>query len=198
MRILPTALFLGTAAIVAAQPPATPKRPVTDTYHGVHVSDDYRWLEDFSNPEVKTWSDAQNAYTRKYLDGLSQRATCYEEIRKLVNRTSASYYSLRWSRGGWFAMKQQPPKEQPMLVWIRSADEPVDEQTIVDPNTIDNKGGTGIDFYVPSLDGKQVAVSMSKGGSESGDVHVYNTATDQETGELIPRVNGGTAGGSVA
>src|SRR6516225_7931980 len=92
MRILRTALFLGTAAIVAAQPPATPKRPVTDTYHGVSVRDDYRWLEDFSNPEVKAWSDAQNAYARKYLDGLSQRAVCYEEIRKLVTRTSAGYY----------------------------------------------------------------------------------------------------------
>jgi prolyl oligopeptidase len=198
MYILRTALILGGAAIVAAQPPATPKRSVTDTYHGVQVSDDYRWLEDFSNPEVKAWSDAQNAYARKYLDGLSQRAACYEQIRKLVNRTSAGYYSLRWRGGAWFAMKRQPPKEQPMLVWMSSPDEPVDEHTIVDPNAIDNKGGTGIDFYVPSLDGKRVAVSISRGGSESGDVHVYNTATGQDTGDLIPRVNGGTAGGSLA
>jgi prolyl oligopeptidase len=29
-------------------------------------------------------------------------------------------------------------------------------------------------------------------------VHVYNTATGLETGDLIPRVNGGTAGGSLA
>jgi prolyl oligopeptidase len=198
MRILRTALLLCGAAIVAAQPPATPKRPVTDTYQRGQVTDDYRWLEDFSNPEVKSWSDAQNAYARKYLDGLSQRAACYEQIRNLVDRTSASYYSLRWSGGGWFAIKRQPPKQQPMLVWMRSVDEPADERTIVDPNAIDNKGGTAIDFYVPSLDGKRVAVSMSKGGSESGDVHVYSTATGQETGDLIPRVNGGTAGGSLA
>src|SRR5215469_7229829 len=132
MRILRTALFLGAAAIVAAQPPATPKRPTTDTYHGVRVRDDYRWLEDFSNPEVKAWSDAQNAYARKYLDALSQHAVCYEEIRKLVTRTSAGYYGLRRRGGGWFAMKRQPPKEQPMLVWMRSADEPASEHTIID------------------------------------------------------------------
>ncbi|HVP48367.1 MAG TPA: hypothetical protein VMT32_17355, partial [Bryobacteraceae bacterium] len=55
------AFLLAGASILAAQPPATPKRPVTDIYHGVRVTDDYRWLEDFSNPEVKAWSDAQNA-----------------------------------------------------------------------------------------------------------------------------------------
>ena len=97
----------------------------------------------------------------------------------------------------WFAMKQQPPKEQPMLVWMRSADEPIDEHIVVDPNAIDNKGGSSIDFYVPSLDGKRVAVSISRGGSENGDVHVYDTATGKETDDLIPRVNGGTAGGSL-
>src|SRR5262249_10227715 len=42
-----------------------------------------------------------------------------------------------------------------------------------------------------------VAVSLSKGGSESGDVHVYEAATGKEQGDVVPRVNGGTAGGSV-
>ena len=59
-------------------------------------------------------------------------------------------------------------------------------------------GATTIDFYAPSHDGKLVAVSLSKAGSESGDVHVYEVATGQEKFEVIPRVNGGTAGGSLA
>jgi prolyl oligopeptidase len=198
MRILRASLLLTAATVAAAQAPATPKRPVTNTYHGIQVRDDYRWLEDFSNPEVKEWSDAQNAYARKYLDGLKQRRACYEEIRNLVNQTSSSYYSLRWRAGKWFAMKRQPPKEQPMLVWMRTIDGPLDEHIVVDPNTIDGKGESSIDFYVPSLDGNRVAVSISKGGSENGDVHVYETATRKETSDLIPRVNGGTAGGSLA
>jgi prolyl oligopeptidase len=37
------------------QPPATPKRPVTDVYHGVRVTDDYRWLENASDPQVLEW-----------------------------------------------------------------------------------------------------------------------------------------------
>jgi len=34
-------------------PPNTPKRPVTDQYHGVTVTDEYRWLENWNDPEVK-------------------------------------------------------------------------------------------------------------------------------------------------
>src|SRR5262249_35010280 len=60
------------------------------------------------------------------------------------------------------------------------------------------KGTTTIDFYVPSLDGKRVAVSLSEGGSEEGTVYVYETATGKKLSDVIPRVNGGTAGGSVA
>jgi prolyl oligopeptidase len=43
-----------------------------------------------------------------------------------------------------------------------------------------------------------VAVSLSVGGSESGDVHIYRTETGEEIDEVIVRVNGGTAGGDLA
>jgi prolyl oligopeptidase len=63
---------------------------------------------------------------------------------------------------------------------------------------MDPSGGTAMDFFVPSLDGKYVAISLSKGGSESGDVHFYDAGTGKEIGSQIPHVNGGTAGGSLA
>ena len=50
--------------------PPTPRRPVTDTYHGTVVTDDYRWLEDWSSPEVQAWSETQNLRARATLDGL--------------------------------------------------------------------------------------------------------------------------------
>jgi len=85
-----------------------------------------------------------------------------------------------------------------MLVLLKSADDLESERVVLDPNQLDPTGGTEIDFFVPSLDAKYVAVSLSKGGSESGDVHVYEVASGKEIEAPIPRVNGGTAGGSVA
>ena len=44
--------------------PVADKRPVTDSYHGIKVVDDYRWLEDWDDPAVKQWSATQNSRTR--------------------------------------------------------------------------------------------------------------------------------------
>ncbi|HEV2690769.1 MAG TPA: prolyl oligopeptidase family serine peptidase [Bryobacteraceae bacterium] len=185
------------ATLCVAQPPTTPKKPVVDTYHGVQVTDDYRWLENYSDPAVRSWSDAQNRYARKYLDSLPQHARLIEDLKHLYSRPSPSYFALQARPGVLFAMKIQPPREQPMLVTLKSADEPGSERVLLDPNKLDPSGGTEIDFFVPSLDGKFVAVSLSKGGSESGDVHVYDTAAGHESGTPVPGVNGGTAGGSL-
>ena len=185
-------------SIMNAQPPATLKKPVTDTYHGVAVTDDYRWLENWSDPAVKAWSEAQNQYARKYLDGLPIRAQVYSRLEPLYRHQSPAYIQLTPRKGVIFAIKRQPPKEQPMLVALKSVDDPKSEKVIVDPNQIDPSGHTAIDFYEPSMDGKLVAVSMSKGGSERGDVHIFDAVSGQPTGEVISHVNGGTAGGSLA
>jgi len=196
----------GMAAFAAAaclaqpvpQPPATPKKPVTDVYHGVQVTDDYRWLENYSDPAVRAWSDAQNKYARKFLDALPLRDVLADELKKLYIHQTLRYFGLTPRNGVIFALKSQPPAEQPILVALKSVDQPDSERPIVDPNKLDPTGGTSMDFYVPSTDAKYVAVSLAKGGSESGDVHVYEVATGKEIGPPIARVNGGTAGGSVA
>ena len=72
------------------------------------------------------------------------------------------------------------------------------ERVVLDPNALDPSGKTAIDFFEPTRDGKRVAVSLSLGGSESGDVHIYEIATGAALPDVVARVNGGTAGGSVA
>ena len=199
------ALFFFAQLCVPAQPqpatstaPVAPKKPVTDVYQGVSVTDDYRWLENYSDPAVRAWSDAQNQYARKYLDALPLRTSLYDELKRLYSQPSPRYSALQTRPGALFALKNQPPQEQPMLVLLKSADDLDSERVVLDPNKLDPTGGTEIDFFIPSLDAKYVAVSLSKGGSESGDVHVYEVASGKEIDAPIPRVNGGTAGGSVA
>ncbi len=178
--------------------PQTPKRPVTDDYRGVKVVDDYRWLEQAADPEVREWSGSQNARTRAYLDRLPARGAIVEQLTHWYTGQSPRFSALTSQGGVLFAIETQPPKLQPFLVTLSSADEPGSAHVVVDPNTLDPSGGTTIDFYVPSHDGKLVAVSLSKGGSEEGSVSVFEVATGQPLSDAIPRVNGATAGGSVA
>ena len=178
--------------------PATPKRPVTDEYHGVKVADDYRWLENAADPEVSQWSDAQNARTRAYLDHLPARAEIVSRLKHFYTGQAPSFSGL-WERSGvLFALETQPPKAQPMLVTLASVDEPASAKIVVDPNALDAGGSVSMDWYFPSLDGKLVAVSLSKNGSEDGTLAVFETATGKQLPDSIARVNNATAGGSVA
>lgn len=199
MRTALVAVFAaaGLAAGASAQP-ETPKKPVTDEYHGIKVTDDYRWLEDWSNPEVRAWSEAQNAYARAILDALPNVQAIRERITALRASGDPEYSALKYKGGLLFAIKNQPPKQQPMLVVLSSPDDLSTERVVVDPNALDPEGRTSIDFFEPSHDGKLVAVSVSEGGSESGTVYVFEVETGRKLEDVVPRVNGGTAGGSLA
>ncbi len=178
--------------------PKTPRHPTLDEYHGVTVVDDYRWLEDQNEPAVRQWVDEQNRYTRSILDRIPARERIHARLKELYGETSPDYLDLRYCGGELFALKWQPPKNQRFLVLLGKLDEPTSERHIVDPNKRDPKGSTSIDFYVPSLDGRLVAVSLSTGGSEEGTVHVYEVQSGREVSDFVPRVNYPTGGGSVA
>jgi prolyl oligopeptidase len=183
---------------LAERAPDTPKKPVATEYNGLTVEDPYQWLENDDDSQVKAWSDAQNHRTRKYLDGLSDRAAIEKQLSDWYARTSPSYFSLVSRPGILFAMKFQPPKQQPLLVTLASADDLKSEKTVLDPNVLDTKGATTIDWFAPSLDAKFVAVSLSTGGSEDGTLHFYETATGKALPDAIAHVQYPTAGGSAA
>ena len=198
-------LFAAAAAVsVVAQtparpaPPATPVRPVVDTYQGVQVTDPYRWLERWDDSEVKAWTDAQNTYTHTQLDALPFMAALRARVQTVGADASPRWSHLKYRRDQLFAIKQQPPREQPMIVVMRSADDLGSERIVIDPAALDPSGRTAIDFYEPSADGSRVAVSLSVGGNERGDVHIFDVASGRQLQDVVPRVNGGTAGGSLA
>src|SRR5947208_11782766 len=150
----------------AAEPtPQTPKKPVSDEYHGTTVEDPYQWLEKDDDPQVKAWSNAQNQRTRDYLGKLPDRAAIEKQLADWYAKTSPSYSSLVSRPGIVFAMKFQPPKQQPLLVTLTSTDDRKSEKEVLDPNVLDTQGKTAIEWAVPSLDGNRGGESMSQGGS---------------------------------
>ena len=91
----------------SAAPPATRIEPVTEVLHGTAVVDDYRWLEgdntDLASagrvtPEVASWTDAQNRYTREVLDNLPGRAELEARLRPLMEVGSVTAPRVRGHR----------------------------------------------------------------------------------------------------
>jgi prolyl oligopeptidase len=189
--------LLVTAAVVPPPPPA-PREPVTNTYHGVAVVDDYQWLENAQAPATKEWSRLENERTRAYFDQLPYRDGLAQQLLQLRSEESARFFGMRERKGRIFALRFKPPAQQPVLVRLSSLNPPALWKVVFDPNAYNTNGTTSIDWFVPSLDGRLVAISLSEGGSEQGTLHFFEVDTGKELGDQIPRVQYPTGHGSAA
>ena len=91
IAVLLLTVFALAQAPSVPQPPATPKHPVSEEYQGIKISDDYRWLENWDDPEVKQWKPAQNARSREYLDHLPARPAIRQRLKQALSASSAAY-----------------------------------------------------------------------------------------------------------
>jgi prolyl oligopeptidase len=174
----------------------TPRIPVTSTYHGVDVTEEYRWLEDGWSEDTVAWTKAQQRLTGAYFGAVPWREELRARVERLLRAERTTYGSLASGRGMFFALKEQTPRQQPFLVALTDLDDLGTERIVVDPDAIDPSGETTIDWFVPSPDGSRVAVSLSQHGTEDGSLHVFDIQSGEVVDEPIPHVN--LMGGSVA
>jgi len=193
LTLLP--LVAGAAALPSVP---TPRQPVTNVYHGVVVVDDYQWMEDATAPAVREWTRVENERTRGYFAQLPFRVGIAQQLAQLRGEESARYSGLGERKGRIFALRFKPPAQQPVLVRLSSLAAPALWRTVFDPNAYNTNGTTAIDWYVPSPDGRVVAVCLSEGGSEQGTLHFFEVDGGKKLADEIPRVQCPTGGGSAA
>ena len=139
---------------------------------------------------MKAWIAAQNQFARAYLDAIPQRPAIAGRVVRVAAGARVRRYAFEL-RGQLFALKNAPPNNQAQLVVMPRNGDVAKERVVVDPLRIDPKGGTAIDFYRASYDGKHVVVSLSENGSEDGTAYVYEVATgkrlpDSRAGRKFP------------
>jgi prolyl oligopeptidase len=147
--------------------PVATKVAVIDDYHGVKVGDPYRWLEDARDPATIAWVDAENALTRRYLDG-PVRDTIARRLWKLYDYPRVSVPFAR--RGRYFFLQNSGLQNQPVLCVQDRPDGSV--RTLLDPNALDPDGTTAITVLSPSEDGTLVTYGLSVGGSDVQEIRV--------------------------
>lgn len=184
------AAFLSSSGIAwsADGPPVAPVRPVTDTYFGTPVVDNYRYMENLKDPEVQAWMKGQANYTRKVLDSLSGRAALAQRIQALM---SGDLRRDELSRRGdrLFYRLFEPGTNLPKLAYRDGVSGA--EHVLVDPAKLstDSAHHFALDWYAPSWDGRYVAYGVSEGGSEKSVLKVIDVQTGQLLAETIDRTS---------
>ena len=196
-RHLTVAALIAPAFAVAAEapvtaPPVAPLRPVTDTYFGTSVVDDYRYFENLKDPEVQAWMKAQAGHTTSVLERLPGRDALLARIHALSNADTRRSGFVR--RGGrYFYEVFEPGAEQPKLVYRDGLDGA--EHLLLDPATLAQKTAGGadthyaLDYFEPSWDGRSVAYGLSVGGSEASVLQVLDVASGEPLPERIERAH---------
>lgn len=174
-------------ALGLEKPPVAPRIPVTDTYFGRSVVDDYRWLEDQKSPQSQAWMKSQADVTRALLDSMPGRATFAADMQRYLDAEPFTLSDVTLAGDRIFYRKRMRGAARETLV-VRSANGGP-ERTLVDLNVLSKPGNhVAMDAFAPSEDGKLVAVSLSEGGAEVGVGHFYETDTGRELPDRIDHV----------
>ncbi|MBI1806893.1 MAG: oligopeptidase B, partial [Ignavibacteria bacterium] len=73
---------------VGVKPPVAKIIPKADTLHGDIRTDNYYWLRERSNPDVKKYVEAENAYTDAMMKPtLAFQETLYSEMVRRIKET---------------------------------------------------------------------------------------------------------------
>jgi prolyl oligopeptidase len=181
-------LGLSGACWSADGPPVAPVHPVTDTYFGTPVVDDYRYMENLKDPAVQHWMRAEADYTRNVLDGIPGRADLAKHIDQLVSGDlQRNQFKRRGERLFYYVM--DPGANVPKLAYRDGVNG--SEHILIDPGKLatDHTHHYALDWYSPSWDGRYVAYGISEGGSEQSVLHIIDVSMGQTLEETIDRTS---------
>lgn len=156
--------------------PPTARRPVTEDHHGVKLTDHYRWLENYRDPEVAAWLEAQEQLTARHIDKLPAQPAILNRLTEVMDLDDESVplECIASPRVFYYAKLKNDEKAR-----FRTR-EHLDAEVVelLNPNEWDH--ARTLDFCKASPDGAYLAYGCSEGGSESPVIRVLETATRRE------------------
>jgi prolyl oligopeptidase len=164
--------------------PSTKTVDVVDVYHGRKVADPYRWLEDLESKDTAEWVAQQNALTNAYLAKLPQREAIRKRLTELWNYRRTGLPVLEAGQL-WFAQNSGLQRQAPVYRQSGPGGAPV---LVLDPNTLSPDGSVQVAQWAPSPDGRHLAYTLAKGGSDVQDIHVRDLSTGKDLPSVVRNV----------
>ncbi|HMC22523.1 MAG TPA: prolyl oligopeptidase family serine peptidase, partial [Thermoanaerobaculia bacterium] len=161
--------------------PVTEARPVTETLHGVAITDPYRWLEDQDSPETRAWIDRENAYTDARLGQLPDKSRLAQRIESLLNTDQMSFPIVRSGR---YFFTRRPAGQDLFSIYMReSANGP--DILLIDPAPMSPKHTTNVGIEAVSDNGKTLSYYVRQGGADEAEVRFYDVDARHDVGALL-------------
>src|ERR1700692_2688638 len=162
--------------------------PVTETFWGRKVTDNYRYMEAL-DPATIEWMKTQGDYTRSVLDGIKPLANLKAEVAKFSASFGLVQGYVRFG-GRAFYEERAPGSDNFDLIVADGAD----TRKLVDVAALRAANGGkpyAINYFLASPDGAKVAVGISEGGSEDAVLDVYDAEAGRKIAGPIDRAQFG-------
>ena len=159
--------------------PQAPREITIDEYFGIKVEDPYRPLENDTADVTLEWVKAENAVTNEYLSKIPYREDFKKRLEKLNNFEKLGLPSKE-KDGYYYFYKNDGLQNQAVL--YRTKDLKGDAEVFIDPNNLSENGTVALKGVYHSKDGKYVAYSISRNGSDWEEYFILDAAT----GQLLP------------
>lgn len=163
--------------------PETAKVDQSDDYHGMAVSDPYRWLEEDvrESEDVANWVKTQNDITFAYLETIPER----DRIKKrLTSLWDYEKFGVPFREGGKiFYFRNDGLQNQSVLYSQDGLDS--EPQLVIDPNTFSDDGTVALADVEISPDGRYAAMAIQDGGSDWRTVKVLDLQTGNELDDKL-------------
>ncbi|CAI0435431.1 unnamed protein product [Linum tenue] len=143
-------------------PPARRDETVVEDYHGVKVSDPYRWLEDPDSEETKAFVEEQVKLTDSVLKTCDAREKLKEKITKLFDHPR---YEAPSKRGDKYFYFHNTGLQAQSVLYVQDGLEG-EPEVLLDPNTLSEDGTVALGKLSVSEDGKYLAYGVSSSGSD--------------------------------
>ena len=160
--MLPVCLLISGVSVAQIDYPSTRKMDHTDNYHGTVVKDPYRWLENDTSAETRSWVTEQNKVSFGFLEKIPYRENMKQRIMELYNYPK---YSTPFRNGAYYYYyKNDGLQNQAVLYRQKGLDGK--PELVLDPNKLSAEGTNRLAGFVLSKNGRYAAWGISKGGSD--------------------------------
>lgn len=167
--------------------PPTRVEPVRETLHGVEIADPYRWLEDRQSSETGAWIDAQNRYTRGFLDAWSGRDVLRDRLTALLK---IDVVDPPRERSGLYFFTKRLATQQQRIIYLRRGLNGRDE-VLVDPHAMSADLSISVGIADIANDGSILAYTVRRGGEDETELRFLDVASRKDLPDRLPRARQG-------